>query len=137
MARPSIDRFQNQDISGSPESALTLSLTGRFGEVLRLARLRQGRLLRVLAEDECQMRCPSITDLVMKLSCNERVKSCRYIRTLKYAYMPKSKVSFWQWTDIRGFSRMETQPDYTSWTNDELLERVRYLERQLQSQKAK
>ena len=32
---------------------------------------------------------------------------------------------------------METQPDYSKWSTDELVERVINLERQLQSQKAK
>ncbi len=32
---------------------------------------------------------------------------------------------------------METQPDYSKWSTDELVERVIELERQLQSSKAK
>lgn len=64
-------------------------------------------------------------------------KQLQMFRRLHYPHALHARLSYWQWTEIRGFSRMEAQPDYSRWSTDELVERVINLERQLQSQKAK
>ena len=73
----------------------------------------------------------------MKPVCVGRANSCKDIWRFYYPYALHARLSYWQWTEVRGFSRMETQPDYSKWSTDELVERVIYLERQLQSQKSK
>ena len=73
----------------------------------------------------------------MGLQCGRRALSYGIVSTLTCARTPLAKLSHWRWTEIRGFSEMEPQPDYSKWNTNELIDRVTYLEQQLKEQTAK